>query len=239
MKYDGIIIHSARDQYGLIEVVENRSTRKLHFDSPIEQSCIYRNAPMTLNFEYQQQMIALVSEHYQTRKSTKPYRVLMLGMGGGTMAHHLYHSLPNLQMTIVELRQIVIDAAFRYFHLPDVPEIESVQADAIEYLLELALDCNDSDHFQYDAVLVDIFDAEGLPSELAAPLFHDALADCVGKNGCLIFNLWNRIERGREHEHTDETAAILRYWETNHSSVRSQNRYLMKSTSNLILSLDF
>ncbi|MBF6058878.1 MULTISPECIES: spermidine synthase [Thiomicrorhabdus] len=239
MKYDGIIIHSARDQYGLIEVVENRSTRKLYFDTPIEQSCIYRNAPMTLNFEYQQKIVSLVNEHFQNRKQPKNYRVLMLGMGGGSMAHNLYHSLPNVQITIVELRQIVIDAAYRYFQLPNVPEIESIQADAIEYILELALDCDDNPLFQYDAILVDIFDAEGLPPELSAPLFHDAIADCVKKKGRLIFNLWNRIEPGREHEHTEDTADILRHWQQNVENIRSQERYLMKSTSNLILNIDF
>ncbi|MBO1923077.1 spermidine synthase [Thiomicrorhabdus sp. 6S3-12] len=238
MKFNGMIIHTARDEYGLVQVVENRTTRKLHFDSPVEQSCIFRNAPMTLNFEYQQKMIALVNEHFQARKQPKNYRVLMLGMGGGTMAHHLYHSLPNLQMTIVELRRIVIDIAYKFFGLPDAPEIEAVQADAIEYIQELAAECESDAIFKYDAILIDIFDSEGLPSELSSHPFHQAISRCLKPGGRLIFNLWNRIEAGRERENTAESAEVLAYWQ-NEKTHKAQNQYLMHSTSNLILCLDF
>ena len=238
MKYGGIVVHKARDEYGIIEVIENRTVRKLHFDSPIEQSCIYRNAPMTLNFEYQQKIVELVNDHYLDLKHPKPYRVLMLGMGGGTMAHHLYHSLPNLQMTIVELRQIVIDAAYQYFQLPDVPEIESVQADAIAYIAELANDCTENSDFQFDCIMVDIFDSHGIPSELCEVDFHQNLQPCLKPTGRLIFNLWNRFDENRMLEPTEETRQIRNYWENQKRFAKKQNAYLMRSTSNLILSLD-
>lgn len=238
MKYGGIVVHKARDEYGIIEVIENRTVRKLHFDTPIEQSCIYRDAPMTLNFEYQQKIVELVNDHYLDCKLPKNYRVLMLGMGGGTIAHHLYHSLPNLQMTIVELRQIVIDAAYQYFHLPNVPEIESVQADAIEYIAQLAKDCLESNDFQFDCILVDIFDSHGIPSELCHADFHINLQPCLKPTGRLIFNLWNRFDENRMLEPTEETAQIRNFWENQKRFAKKQNAYLMRSTSNLILSID-
>jgi len=238
MKYGGTVIHKARDEYGIIEVIENRNVRKMHFDSPVEQSCIYRNAPMTLNFEYQQKMVALVNDHYLDLKHPKSYRVLMLGMGGGTMAHHLYHSLPNLQMTVVELRQIVIDAAYRYFHLPDEPEIESVQADAIEFIAELAEKCHEDSNFQYDCIMVDIFDSQGIPSSLCEVNFHQNLKPCLRKQGRLIFNLWNRFDKNRILEPTEETAQIKTYWEGQKKFAKRQKGHLMRSTANYILSLD-
>ncbi|BBP45172.1 hypothetical protein THMIRHAS_05450 [Thiosulfatimonas sediminis] len=237
MKFGGTIIHKARDQYGLIEVIENRTLRKLHFDSPVEQSCIFRDAPMTLNFEYQQKIVALVSEHFQQRNQPQGYRILMLGMGGGTMAHNLYHTLPNVQLTIVELRQIVIDVAYRFFHLPDVPEIESVQSDAIEYIAELA-DLENQIH-NFDCIIVDLFDAHGIPSELCEFAFHNDLQQCVKADGRIIYNLWNRMAENRQKEPTEETGIILNIIEDLQERVRKRQNSLMRSTSNLIVSLDF
>lgn len=238
MKYGGTVIHKARDEYGEISVIDTRTVRKLHFDSPVEQSCIFRNAPMTLNFEYQQKMVELVNDHYLDLKLPKNYRVLMLGMGGGTISHHLYHSLPNLQMTIIELRQIVIDAAYQFFQLPNVPEIEAVQADAIAYIAELAKACEENEDFQYDCIVVDLFDSQGIPSELCNVDFHQNLQPCLKSTGRLIFNLWNRFNQNRMLEPTEETRQIRNYWEGQKRFAKKQNAYLMRSTSNLVLCLD-
>lgn len=239
MKFGGTVIHKARDEFGIIEVIENRTLRKLHFDSPVEQSCIFRNAPMTLNFEYQQKIVSLVNEHFQEVNQPKDYRILMLGMGGGTMAHHLYHSLPDVQLTIVELRQIVIDVAYRFFHLPDVPEIESVQSDAIAYIEELATFCQQDSRHKFDCIMIDIFDAHGIPSELCEYAFHQQLQQCVNPRGRVIYNLWNRMAENRQKEPTEETALILNILEDISEPVRRRQNALMRSTSNLIVSLDF
>lgn len=239
MKFGGTVIHKARDEFGMIEVIENRTLRKLHFDSPVEQSCIFRNAPMTLNFEYQQKIVALVNEHFQEINQPQGYRILMLGMGGGTMAHHLYHALPDVQVTIVELRQIVIDVAYRFFQLPDVPEIESVQADAIVYVAELAQQCLQDSAHQFDCIMVDIFDAHGIPSELCDIGFHQQIQQCINPRGRVIYNLWNRLAQNRQKEPTEETAIILNIIEDLSEPVKKRQNALMRSTSNLIVSLDF
>ena len=225
MKYDGMTIHSARDEFGLIEVVDNRVTRKLYFDSPIEQSCQFLNAPMTLNFEYQEKMVDQVLQLARTRKNSQDFRVLMLGMGGGTIAHHLYHSLPNLQMTVVELRQIVIDAAYRFFQFPNEPEIDVIQDDALIFMAE--------NQHQYDAIIVDIFDADGPSSELSDAEFMHDLWQNLSPAGLLIFNLWNEESLTGDGKATPETAEVLEYWARMHSQ-SVQNQYNVRTSSNLI-----
>jgi len=234
MKYDGTIIHSQRDEYGLIEVVENPITRKLYFDSPIEQSCIYLNAPMTLNFEYQEKIIERVLEFADSLSKQKTLRVLMLGMGGGSMAHHLFHNHPNLQMTVVELRQAVIDCAYRFFQLPDEPEIEVVQEDALEFVAQ-----NQS---AYDVIIVDIFDAEGLPSGMSNTEFQQNLWNLSADKSVLIFNLWNQWNQTHKDGKTiptEEAQRLLDYWQ-NHTNEKAQsrlNRYNIQSSQNLILEI--
>ncbi len=237
MKYDGMIIHSVRDEYGLIEVVDNRVTRKLYFDSPIEQSCLYHNAPMTLNFEYQEKIVERVLEfaerHINGNKKRSAFRVLMLGMGGGSMAHHLFHNHPNLQMTVVELRQAVIDCAYRFFQLPDEPEIEVVQGDAIEFV-------EDNQH-PYDAVIIDIFDADGLPSGMSRLSFQEALWKSIGSPGLLVFNLWYQWDKQANGKPipTEETAQVLGFWQHQCDDLHScqLNRYNIQSSQNLILEI--
>ena len=232
MKYDGVTIHSLRDEFGLIEVVENRITRKLFFDSPVEQSCIYLNAPMTLNFEYQEKIIACVHDFALTQKANKPIRALMLGLGGGTMAQHLFHTLPNLQLTVVELRQTVIDCAYQFFQLPNEPEIEAVQADALEFIAE-------NEHL-YDVIIVDIFDAQGMPSALSDIHFQDNLWQTLNSPGLLISNLWyqwNAKQTNGTPVPTEETQQVLQFWQTlsNENTDCILNRYNIQSSQNLII----
>ncbi|BCN94053.1 hypothetical protein THMIRHAM_18380 [Thiomicrorhabdus immobilis] len=232
MKYDGMVIHSTRDEFGLIEVVDNRVTRKLHFDSPIEQSCLYLNAPMTLNFEYQEKIIERVHAFASGKKANQSIRVLMLGLGGGSMATHLFHTQPNLQITVVELRQAVIDCAYRFFQLPNEPEIETVQANAIEFIKE-----NEHD---YDVIIVDIFNAEGLPSELSDQQFQENLWQALRSPGLVVFNLWYQWDKKQPNGKpltTSETQEVVEFWQTieNENTDCTLNRYNISSSQNLIL----
>ncbi|HHS99263.1 MAG TPA: hypothetical protein ENK73_00245 [Thiomicrospira sp.] len=234
MKHDGKVIHSSRDEYGLIEVVENRVTRKLFFDSPVEQSCVFMNAPMTLNFEYQEKIIQQIQDFSHTKKSNQTFRVLMLGMGGGTMAFHLFHTIANIQVTVVELRQAVIDCAYNFFQLPDEPEIESVQADAIEFLA-------DNSHL-YDAIIVDIFDAEGLPSSLNDLAFQQNLWQSLNSPGLVIFNLWYKWDKKQNNGKpipTEETQQVLEFWQvmSNENTDCTLNRYNIQSSQNLVIEI--
>lgn len=231
MKYDGTLIHRAWDEFGLIEVVDNAITRKLYFDSAVEQSCLFINAPMTLEFEYQQKITELLLNAANQQTGKQDFRVLMLGMGGGTMAHHLYHALPNLQMTVVELRQIVIDAAYQFFQLPDEPEIDVIQQDAIEFIAE--------NQHHYDAIIVDIFDASGLPSQLSDADFMHNLWQNIHLSGLLIFNLWNEESATGDGKPTAESAEVVHYWQQ-HQQAHAQctlNQYNVRSSSNLILTV--
>ncbi|MDX1347704.1 MAG: hypothetical protein R3189_05590 [Thiomicrorhabdus chilensis] len=235
--YNGFTIFSAEDEFGPIKVVENRTTRKLYFDSPVEQSCFYLKAPMTLNFEYQQKIIDLLlkfSERCSSKDSHPDFRVLMLGLGGGSMAHHLYHTLPNLQMTVVELRQTVIDCAYRFFQLPNVAEIETLQEDALEFVAD-----ND---FAYDAVIVDLFDSHGIPADFSAKTFQLNLLSQLNTPGLLIFNLWNQMRHHASEplKPTKASGQILNHWQNlvaNHKTLR-QTRYNIESSDNLILAVE-
>jgi len=241
VKYDGLTIHSVRDEFGLIEVVEDSTTRKLYFDSPIEQSCLYLNAPMTLNFEYQEKVIERILNFAQQpkyKKQPETLRVLMLGMGGGSIVHHLFHTLPNIQMTVVELRQAVIDCAYNYFQLPNEPEIDVACEDAITFIAD-----NAANNAQpYDVIIVDIFDAHGLPSELSNKQFQEDIWQNTNLPGLVIYNLWyqwNQNHSNGKPVATQETQHVVDFWQNmaNENTDCQLNRYNIQSSQNLIVEI--
>jgi len=190
---------------------------------------------MTLNFEYQQQIVQSLLTFVTCHKRKQPLRVLMLGMGGGSMAHHLYHTLPQMQMTVVELRQSVIDCAYRFFQLPDEPEIDVIQDDAIAFV--------SSNQHPFDVIIVDIFDAQGLPSSMSDPDFMNDLWQSLTSPGNLIFNLWfewNHTQANGSPIPTEEAELILQYWQRQAQQFSDcrLNRYNIQSSQNLILELE-
>ena len=226
-KFGGDLVHSQRDEFGLLQVVDTPQMRSLYFDSPVEQSRLYFHAPMSLSFEYQQVIEAQILQRHQQKPVQ---RVLMLGMGGGSIASHLNALQPEMQIHIVELRQAVIDIAYDFFHLPQEPEVEVMQEDALIYIEE-ALS-------EYDVIIVDVFDDSGLPGPFTANEFQQNLLNNLKANGLVLFNLW-----AHQDTHTkQQTDQIISYWQKQqeNQTIPSKiqlNTYPIQSSENIILSI--
>jgi len=81
------------------------------------------------------------------RDGGPPASVLVLGLGGGTVARQLRHFLPNVRIVGIEIDQGVVDLARRHLHLDETVEVHV--ADAYEWL------ANATETF--DAVIDDLF----------------------------------------------------------------------------------
>ena len=185
MKYDGVVIFRQDDEFGPVEVVQNRSSRKLYFGSPIEQSCQFLNAPMQLGFEYHEKMLSVYQDFLDRTPVSKNAQALILGLGGGSLTTHLNLHHPKLPITTVELRAPVIAAAYQFFHLPQVPELQVVQADALDFVKQTEP--------QFQVVFVDLYNEFGMPSEFYSSEFQTDLQQILPQKqpGLVIFNLWN------------------------------------------------
>ncbi|RUM91214.1 MAG: hypothetical protein DSZ27_06960 [Thiomicrospira sp.] len=215
---NGSITYSVRDEYGLIQVVDNEITRSLYFDSLVEQSRYYFHAPLTLAFEYQS---ALLEETLEHAHSTPVQSILMLGLGGGSLATQLHSVLPNCQQTVVELREAVIQIAYRYFYLPDTPQIHPIQSDANDFVHQAAQ--------QYDLMIVDLYDNDSMPWIFSGAAFLSRLHYLVSGSGRILFNLWKSSP--------DTTLKIIQFWEQ-HRGAHLKTREI-QSSGNIILCVDF
>jgi len=218
----GKIIHSVRDQFGLIQVVETADTRSLYFNSLVEQSRAYLYAPCTLAFEYQASLLEAILDF---SNNAPVERVLMLGLGGGCLATQLHLLMPNCLQILVEQRAAVIEIAHQYFQLPNNEVILPIEADAGVFVKEWP----DQAETAFDVIVIDLYDSDSMPFQFAQELFLSQLARLVSLQGCLLFNLWVSTP--------EKTKRVIRFWQ-NLPGV-TLNIQTMKVTGNVILNVQF
>lgn len=212
---DGKIVHCVRDKYGLIQVIDTPTQRSLYFDTPVEQSRLYFNAPMTLAFEYQQIIIDLITEHMTI---TPVNHSLTLGLGGGMLSNHLHCLLPNSLHQVVELRKRVINIAKRFFFLVEHPLVQTIEANALHFVKEAE---------PVDLIIVDLYDGEAMPNIFSEESFLEKLLTLKKPNGLILLNLWTSTPA--------TTLRILSYWQRQKDlQIRTEKT---QSSGNLIVSI--
>jgi spermidine synthase len=168
-------------------LLEDGTTRGLLFDLDYIQSSMRFNAPDALDLLYSHYMMAFLLFHTQVK------RVLLLGLGGGSLAKFCYRRLPQLDFTAVEFHPDVI--AFRdAFHLPpDDGRFRVVQADAAIYVAEPGQ--------LFDVVLMDAFDGRGVAQSVTQAAFYRQARQRLDSKGVLVANISG--ESGQRRAHLD------------------------------------
>ncbi len=180
-KYGGTVIHRCHDEDGPIEVVESHGVRSLHFGSPARQSAMALADPDHIELAYLRAMLAgLVFV-------PAPARILILGLGGGSLPRFLSHHYPDALIEVIESRSAMVAVAREYFGLPDRPGLNIQIADGGEYLQRQVTAGN----CQYDLILVDVFDEQGLAPMVLQHDFFAALVSLINFGGVVCVNLWS------------------------------------------------
>lgn len=156
-------------------VVDNGERRYLYFNVRLMQSEMSLRTPNTLELRYTQKMMCFLLF------VPRPKRIVLIGLGGGSLVKFCHHRLPGAHLTAVELNPEVI--AWRdAFYLPDDgPRLAIVEADGAEFL--------ERTEKGIDALLVDAFDKTGFAPSLANREFFEAAYAKLAGNGVLVINL--------------------------------------------------
>lgn len=181
-------IHLQHDADGPIEVVEEADgkLRSLQFGSPARQSTMFTSRPCELALEYTRSMAAGL-----LFLDRSPTRVLVLGLGGGSLPKYFLHAFPHCQVDVVERRQAVIDVAHAFFALSPSPRLGLTQQDGLEFLLDAAPQT-------YDLVCIDLHDAQGMSPAVDAEGFAAACRRVLRDRGVAVFNLWYGVRPAQE-----------------------------------------
>jgi len=158
-------------------LLETEDSRSLHFNYLKTQSQMYINMPDMLSLEYTRLMMGfmLFQRH--------PQRMLMIGLGGGSLAKFCYRNLINSAITVVEINPAVIELRDIFNIPPNDERLSVVLGDGAEFMQTI--------DGSFNTLLVDGYTADGIPPELSTQSFFDDCARALSPNGIAVFNFDN------------------------------------------------
>ena len=179
----------AEGRYDKPFVIEDQGVRALHFVPDQVQSAMRLDAPDALAFRYTREMMGFLLFR------PKPREVLMLGLGGGSLAKYCHRRLPRTHVTVVESDAHVLALREEFLVPPDSDRFRVLHGDAAEYVARCET--------QPDVMLVDAFDRHGYAATIAGSSFYALAREALARDGVLVANLV-----GDRHERLDHVATV-------------------------------
>ncbi len=144
----------------------------------------------------------LVSEY--TRKMMgflvlrpRPERVLIVGLGGGSLVKYCHRYLPSARVTTVEIDADVIALRSQFFIPPDDERLQVVHADGAEHVAAMV-----ERGERTDAILVDAYDHTGIAKAVVEPSFIENAKQALGARGVFVMNLVAELGDCKKHVET-------------------------------------
>ena len=156
-------------------VHEGLDSKSMHFSICEIQSRMQILRPDVLELEYTRTMMGFLMF------APEPGRLLMIGLGGGSLAKFCRRHLPEASMRVVEINPHVIALRDAFSVPPDDARFQVTLADGARFVRET------DDRF--DVLMVDAFDSQGMPAALGSRRFYDDCLDVLQPGGLMVVNL--------------------------------------------------
>jgi spermidine synthase len=150
--------------------------RTLHVGGEAIQSAMRLADPYALALDYTRCMMAFLLFH------PEPREVLMIGLGGGSLAKFFYKKLRGTRIRVVELDRRIVHAARTQFSLP--PDDDRLRVEVGDGVEALSPEC-------CDVLVIDAFEDELHVPELASAEFYDGAFLALREPGALVVNFMN------------------------------------------------
>jgi spermidine synthase len=179
----------AEDRYDKPFLVDNRKTRSLCFgiDGAVQSEMRFED-PEALVSAYTRKMMGFLLFRRRPRK------VLMLGLGGGSLVKFCHRHLPTARMTVIEIDNGVIALRPHFQIPPDDSRLQVINGDGSAYVTAMALS-----NQRTDVLLVDAFDRQGIAPAVTETGFLQDARSVLSKNGIFVMNLVDSVEACRRH----------------------------------------
>lgn len=122
--------------------------------------------------------------------------ILVLGVAGGSVIKTLTHEIKfKGKITGVEIDEVAIEIAQKFFQLQAIPNFNLVQDDAFEFVLKTKE--------KYDLIIIDVFQDTQMPNFLFEDFFINRINFLLQVNGFILFNtmVLNQKERERNQNY--------------------------------------
>jgi spermidine synthase len=174
---DGRIAH-VETEYNDIFINKRRNELTFAFQykgDDYTESVANLTDPDDLPVKYTQTMMAALAYPKELK------RILMLGMGGGSMSSYMGRFMPDVAVDTVEIDPGVLTAAKKYFGILESPRVRYLESDGRVYL---------NRHKEpYDLILVDAFQGGYVPFHLLTKEFYTLLKQRLTLGGAAVFNV--------------------------------------------------
>jgi spermidine synthase len=168
-----------------IEIVEEDGVRVLQIGGDAIQSAMRLSAPDAIELDYVRAMMAFLLFR------PEPRDILMVGLGGGSMARFVHARMPTTSVTVVEINPGVVAVARKYFGLPGEDErFEIVIGEGAEEVVRRPASC--------DVLAVDGFVNGSVADSLCTRSFYESAFAALRPQGVMVANFMaddSRLER--------------------------------------------
>ena len=167
---------SASTQDRSAPLVRTRGNRRtLEFQEGDIQSEMLLSRPDALVLDYARAMMCFALF------APQPRHILMVGLGGGSLAKFCYRHFPGTRITVLEISAEVIALREQFCVPADDARLRIVHTDAAEYIGAAPA--------SFDVILVDGFDAAGMPQALGSARFYTGCRRALREGGVLVANI--------------------------------------------------
>lgn len=163
-----------------IWVYDQGNKRCLSFEKPyrgtyIEQTCYNKTNPDLLSLSYTKVQVSSII------MSPNPKKILLLGLGGASIAKAINFLHPEAHFDIVEINKDLVDVSKQYFGFSPNENTKIHIEDGIKFLQQ-------SPEETYDIVILDIFGKDYIPPEVLKKSFVQNVYRVLKKNGVVTAN---------------------------------------------------
>ena len=173
------VLYDKASRYNTIRVVEDdRGLRTLQFRKHgARQSVVKVGDPDHIELPYARVTpIGLVFVE-------QPKRILIVGLGGGTIPCFLHKHYPRTTIDVVDIDPDVVHVAKAFFGFREDATMHAHAEDGRRFIER----CQEP----YDIIFLDAFDADSIPYSLATREFLLAVREALTPKGIVVANIWS------------------------------------------------
>lgn len=184
--FSDTVIHQERSLYRNLFVTEDSDTRCLRFSTHTNtvQTCFALEEPEKVLFDCNKMILGSLLLR------PNPRRILMVGLGGGTLTSTLSKLLPNATIDVVEIDPAMVRVAKEYFNFKPSPRVHITVEDG-RVFVKRAL----ARGAKYDLVILDAFDDLYIPTHMLTVQFFWEIQKIMTADGVLAANTYCNTKR--------------------------------------------
>jgi spermidine synthase len=177
------IVHRERSVHSNILIDQQGSILCLKFTvrrDQRNQTCMNQRRPKEMVFVYAQMMMASLL------LNPEPERILILGLGGGTLPMALDELLPQARIDVIEIDPAVVRVAREFFRFTPSDRVDVYAQDGRVFIKRAV-----QRKQEYDLIMLDAFNGEYIPEHLMTREFLEEVQELLAPGGVLAANTFS------------------------------------------------